>query len=143
MHAFLRDLLVRWEDQQAFAASLKAAPEVAQARENSLRFLEQFETRGWRHLRRRTELPLAGTASSGALGRADLVVWDEDRIYLLDFKNSKTFSEEELASYREQLMRYAEVLLAREGKPVEAWLVALRSGDWVPVLLLPGEQNLP
>jgi len=143
MHAFLRDLLVRWEDQQAFAASLKVAPEVAQARENSLRFLEQFETRGWRHLRRRTELPLAGTASSGALGRADLVVWDEDRIHLLDFKNSKTFGEEELAGYREQLMRYAEVLHAREGKPVEAWLVALRSGDWVPILTLAGDQGLP
>ena len=133
IHAFLRDLLVRWEDTKAFTTCLEAAPEVAHGRENALRFLAQFEARGWRHLRRRTELPLAGAASSGALGRADLVVWDHDRIHLLDFKHSTAFGEDELASYRDQLTRYAQVLRAREGKTVEAWLVALRSGEWVAV----------
>jgi len=133
VHAFLRDLLIRWEEPTAFAAGLLAAPAVANVRENAQRFLQQFEARGWRGLRRRTELPLAGAASSGALGRADLVVWAEDRIHLLDFKHSKVFSADELASYRAQLTRYAEVLRAREGLPVEAWLVALRSGEWVEV----------
>jgi ATP-dependent exoDNAse (exonuclease V) beta subunit len=133
MHAFLRDLLVRWEDPEAFAACLDAAPAIGQARENALRFLEQFEARGWRHLRRRTELPLVGAAASGALGRADLVVWEEDRIHLLDFKHSKSFGEVEWLGYRAQLKRYAEVLVAAEALPVEAWLVALKSGDWVRV----------
>lgn len=133
VHAFLRDLLVRWEDATALAACLRAAPEVPQIRETALRFLEQFEARGWRHRRRRTELPLAGAAARGAMGRADLVVWGEDGIQLLDFKHSKAFGADEMAGYREQLARYAEVLLAREGKPVTAWLVALRSGEWVPV----------
>jgi ATP-dependent exoDNAse (exonuclease V) beta subunit len=131
MHAFLRDLLVRWEDVDAFQACLKAAPAVAQARENALRFLAQFEAKGWRRLRRRTELPLAGAASSGGLGRADLVVWEADRIHLLDFKHSRAFSEAELAGYRDQLKRYAGALEDREGLPVTAWLVALRSGEWV------------
>lgn len=131
VHAFLRDLLVRWEDSEAFAACLAAAPEVAHARENALRFLQQFEARGWRHQRRRSELPLAGAAASGALGRADLVVWAEDRIHLLDFKHSSGFDEAALALYRAQLGRYAAALEAREGQPVEAWLVALRSGQWV------------
>ena len=135
MHAFLRDLLVRWEDPAAFQACLDAAPAVAQAKEKALRFLEAFEARGWRPLRRRTELPLAGAATSGAMGRADLVVWAEDRLHLLDFKHSKGFSPEELVAYREQLGRYAEALEAREDLPVEAWLVALRSGEWVPVAL--------
>ena len=60
MHAFLRDLLMRWEDAEAFTACLNAPPEVSNARENALRFLEAFEARGWRHLRRRTELPIDG-----------------------------------------------------------------------------------
>jgi ATP-dependent exoDNAse (exonuclease V) beta subunit len=131
--AFLRDLLVRWEDPEALAACLAAAPAVAQVRENALRFLAQFEARGWRPLRRRTELPLAGAAASGAQGRADLVVWADDRIHLLDFKHSRAFGDEELTGYRDQLARYAQVLEAQEGKAVEAWLVALKSGDWVRV----------
>ncbi|NWJ41899.1 MAG: UvrD-helicase domain-containing protein [Geothrix sp.] len=131
MHAFLRDLLVRWEDPEAFQACLAAAPPVAHARENALRFLEQFEAKGWRHFRRRTELPLAGAASSGGLGRADLVVWGEDRIHLLDFKHSKAFGEEELAAYRDQLNRYSAVLAEREGMPVTSWLVPLRGNAWV------------
>ena len=131
MHAFLRDLLVRWEDPEAFQACLDAAPPVAHARENALRFLEQFEARGWRHYRRRTELPLAGAASSGGLGRADLVVWGEDRIHLLDFKHSKAFAEDELATYRDQLSRYSAVLAERETMPVTSWLVPLRGNAWV------------
>ena len=133
MHAFLRDLLVRWEDPEAFQACLATAPPVAHARENALRFLEQFEAKGWRHLRRRTELPLAGAASSGGLGRADLVVWGEDRIHLLDFKHSKTFGEEELEGYRHQLHRYSAVLAERERMPVTSWLVPLRGNAWVKV----------
>jgi len=35
--------------------------------------------------------------------------------------------------YRVQVRRYAEALTGREGLPVTAWLVALRSGEWVPV----------
>jgi superfamily I DNA/RNA helicase len=132
MHAFLRDLLVRWEDP-AFEACLAQPPPVRQARENARRFLDQFEARGWRRLRRRTELPIAGAAASGAEGRADLVVWAADRIHLLDFKHSKGFGPEELAGYRAQLQRYGDALRAREGLPVEAWLVALRSGEWLRV----------
>ena len=131
MHAFLRDLLVRWEDPEAFQACLATVPPVAQARENALRFLEQFEAKGWRQLRRRTELPLAGAASSGGLGRADLVVWGEDCIHLLDFKHSKTFGEEELATYRDQIHRYSAVLAERECMPVTSWLVPLRGKAWV------------
>lgn len=131
MHAFLRDLLVRWEDPEAFQACLDSAPPVVHARENALRFIEQFEAKGWRHLRRRTELPLSGAASSGGIGRADLVVWGEDCIHLLDFKHSKTFGEEELATYRAQLERYAAVLAERERMPVASWLVPLRGTVWV------------
>jgi ATP-dependent exoDNAse (exonuclease V) beta subunit len=131
MHAFLRDLLVRWEDPEAFQACLAAAPPVAHARESALRFLEQFEAKGWRPLRRRTELPLAGAASSGGLGRADLVVWEEDRIHLLDFKHSKTFGKEELFNYRDQLLRYSAVLAEGESKHVTSWLVPLRGHAWV------------
>jgi ATP-dependent exoDNAse (exonuclease V) beta subunit len=104
---------------------------VVHARENALRFLEQFEARGWRHFRRRTELPLESAASSGGLGRADLVVWGEDCIHLLDFKHSKAFGEEELATYRDQLNRYSAVLAEREHLPVNAWLVPLRGNGWV------------
>ena len=131
MHAFLRDLLVRWEDHEAFQACLDNAPPVAHASENALRFLEQFETKGWRRLRRRTELPLAGAAISGGLGRADLVVWEEDSIHILDFKHSKTFTVEELATYRDQLKRYSVALADRESMPVKSWLVPLRGSAWV------------
>jgi ATP-dependent exoDNAse (exonuclease V) beta subunit len=131
MHAFLRDLLVRWEDPEAFQACLDSAPPVVHARENALRFLDQFEAKGWRHLRRRTELPLAGAASSGGLGRADLVVWGEDCIQLLDFKHSKAFGEDELVTYRDQLHRYSEVLAERESMRVTSWLVPLRGNSWV------------
>ena len=133
IHAFLRDLLVRWEEPEGFAACLAAPPPVAGAKEHAERFLAAFEARGWRHLRRRTELPLAGAAASGAQGRADLVVWEDNRIHLLDFKNSKAFGPEELASYQAQLTRYAQAIQAQEGKPVEAWLVAIKSGEWVSV----------
>lgn len=133
MHAFLRDLLVRWEDAEAFARCLDQAPDIPQAVAIGQRFLQQFEARGWRGLRRRTEYPLAGAAASGALGRADLVVWDHDRIHLLDFKHSHAFGDEALAAYRVQLGRYAEHLNRTFGLPVEAWLVALKSGTWVRV----------
>ncbi|MBI4911201.1 MAG: UvrD-helicase domain-containing protein [Acidobacteria bacterium] len=137
VHAYLRQLLVRWEEPASFTACLDAAPPVPRARENALRFLEQFEARGWRLLRRRTEFPLEGAAASGALGRADLVVWEKGRVHLLDFKHSRAFGDEELAGYRAQLARYASALSSKERLPVDAWLVALRSGDWVPVPLVP------
>ena len=143
IHAFLRDLLVRWEEPAGFAACLAAPPSVASAKEHAERFLEQFEARGWRHLRRRTELPLAGAAASGAQGRADLVVWEDDRIHLLDFKNSKSFGREELASYQAQLARYAQAIQAREGKLVEAWLVAIKSGEWERVECDEGLERRP
>ena len=82
-----------------------APPPVPGAREHAEHFLAAFEARGWRHLCRRTELPLVGAAASGSQGRADLVVWEEDRIYLLDFKNAKAFRPEELASFQAQLAR--------------------------------------
>jgi ATP-dependent exoDNAse (exonuclease V) beta subunit len=138
MHTFLRDLLVRWEDPAAFAARLEAAPALPRAREHALRFLEAFEARGWRPLRRRTELPLEGAAASGGLGRADLVVWAEDRIHLLDFKHSKAFTEAELAGYRAQLARYAEVLTRDHDLPVSAWLVPLRAPAGAPLLVEAG-----
>ena len=94
-----------------------------------------MEARGLRHLPRRTEMRLAGAAASGATGRADLVVWEPDRvgparIHLVDYKHSVAFGPAELAGYREQLRRYATAL----GPPaiqVRAWLAALKSGEWV------------
>ena len=140
MHAYLRDLLVRWEDPAAFEACLAAAPAVPGAREQALRFLAAFEARGWRHLRRRTELPLEGAAATGGWGRADLVVWAEDRLHLLDFKHSRAFGDAELEAYRLQLQRYAEALRRREGLPVSRWLVPLRaSGEESPFVPLPEE----
>ena len=135
MHVYLRDLLVRWENAEAFAACLDAPPDVPKARENALRFLGSFEAKGWRHRRRRTELPIEGAAASGALGFADLVVWEKDRIHLLDFKNSKDLKKEDLELYGAQLQRYAEVLRVREKRDVEAWLVPLKDGEWVAVPL--------
>ncbi|HJW31725.1 MAG TPA: UvrD-helicase domain-containing protein [Holophagaceae bacterium] len=135
MHAFLRDLLVRWEDPAAFARRLEAAPPIARAREHALRFLEAFEARGWRPCRRRTELPLEGAAASGGLGRADLVVWTEDRIHLLDFKHSKGFGPEDLEVYGAQLARYAEALTRTWGLPVSSWLVPLRAPEGHPLFV--------
>lgn len=60
-------------------------------------------------------------------------MWDGEGLRLLDFKHSKTFGAEKLVAYRQQLSRFAAVLAAREGLPVEALLVALRSGEWVRV----------
>ena len=66
MHAFLQDLLLRWEDVAAFQRCLGVPPDVPHAKEMALRLLGQLETRGWRHLPRRTELPLAGAAATPA-----------------------------------------------------------------------------
>lgn len=131
MHAYLRDLLVRWEDAAAFQACLDAPPRVSRAREIALEFLARFEAEGWRPLRRRSEFPLPGAAASGGLGRADLVVWKADRIQLFDFKHSDQFGPEELLHHRAQLQRYAAVLEATEGLPVQATLVALKTGQWL------------
>lgn len=137
MHAFLQDLLMRREDAAAFQARLAAPPEVPRAAAMARAFFEAFAARGWDAFPRRTELALEGAAASGARGRADLVVWEPDRrdpaaIHLVDFKTSDAFGPEELAKYRAQLQRYADVL-RRPGVPVKGWLVALRSGAWVEV----------
>jgi len=42
--------------------------------------------------------------------------------------------------YRQQLTRYADALQAREPKPIEAWLVALRSGEWSKVTTSSGSE---
>ncbi|HJV22135.1 MAG TPA: UvrD-helicase domain-containing protein [Holophagaceae bacterium] len=135
MHAYLRDLLVRWEDAEAFARCLAAAPPIPKARAHAERFLAAFEARGWRPLRRRTELPLEGAAASGGLGRADLVVWEADRIHVLDFKHSAGFEPEALAAYRAQLDRYAAVLEGTWGLPVSRWLVPLRAPEGQPLFV--------
>jgi superfamily I DNA/RNA helicase len=137
MHAFLQDLLLRWEDASAFQRCLGAPPEVPKAGEMALRFLGQMQERGWRHLPRRTELPLEGAAASGATGRADLVIWAPDRrrpqlIHLVDFKLTEAFSREEWGLYRAQLLRYSRVL-ALSGARVQAHLAALKSGHWEAV----------
>lgn len=134
IHAFLQDLLLRWEDEGAFQRCLGAPPDVPQAREMALRLLGQLEARGWRQLPRRTELPLAGAAASGATGRADLVIWEPDRrnpdlVHLIDFKLTDAFPPEELGLYRAQLQRYARVLGGR-GIQVQGYLAALKSGHW-------------
>lgn len=137
MHEYLRDLLLRWEDREAFEARLACPPEISQARENSLRFLERFEAKGWRYLRRRTEYPLAGAGEGGGEGRADLVVWDHEKacIHLLDFKHCRRFSAMELETYQRQLQRYATAVKARFGCLVHAWLVPLKGEEWVAMAL--------
>lgn len=136
MHAFVRDLLVRWEDPAAFAACLERAPALPQttrsAREQALGALAALEAQGWRPLRRRTELPLAGAAASGAEGRADLVIWAEDTLHVIDFKHAEGFGPGELEIYRAQLQRYAAALGA-PAVPVRTWLLALKTGALTPL----------
>ncbi len=92
-----------------------------------------MEARGWRHLRRRTELPLEGASATGTTGRADLVVWAQEALHLVDLKHSSGFDPQTLEAYRLQLQRYARALRPQHHGPVKAWLVALRSGTWVEV----------
>jgi ATP-dependent exoDNAse (exonuclease V) beta subunit len=131
MHTYLQNLLVRWEDPKAFADVLDSPPPMPNAKENAMRFLDAFESLGWRHLHRRTEMGLQGASASGTKGRADLVVWDRDCTYIIDFKNIKKLSEESKETYTQQLNRYAAAIARQDqGTPVRAWLVLLKSGEW-------------
>jgi hypothetical protein len=72
---------------------------------------------------------VVAAAASGALGRADLVVWEAERIRLLDFKHAAGFSAQDLASYRDQLSRYAEALTTGDRKSVGAWPCDVERGS--------------
>jgi ATP-dependent exoDNAse (exonuclease V) beta subunit len=138
MHAYLQNLLVRWEAPEAFASVLDSPPPIPSAKKNAMRFLEEFESRGWRHLHRRTEMGLQGASASGTKGRADLVVWDRDCTYIIDFKNIQKLSEESKETYTQQLNRYAAAIARQDhGTSVRAWLVLLKSGEWKEVTVAP------
>jgi ATP-dependent exoDNAse (exonuclease V) beta subunit len=132
MHAYLQNLLIRWEDMEAFNLVLNTPPHVPKAKELATRFLNDFESRGWRHLRRRTEMDLQGASESGSKGRADLVVWAEGAIHLIDFKHISKLTPESAEAYTQQLNRYA-AAIAKENAIVKGWLVLLKSGEWVEV----------
>jgi ATP-dependent exoDNAse (exonuclease V) beta subunit len=134
MHAYLQNLLIRWEDMEAFNLVLNAPPHVPKAKELATRFLNDFESRGWRHLRRRTELDLEGASESGSKGRADLVVWDKGAIHLIDFKHISKLTPDSTEAYTQQLNRYARAI-AKQNSLIKAWLVLLKSGEWVEVPL--------
>jgi ATP-dependent exoDNAse (exonuclease V) beta subunit len=140
MHAYLQNLLVRWEDMEAFNLVLNAPPHVPNAKELAARFLNDFESRGWRHLRRRTELDLEGASESGTKGRADLVVWGEGTIHLVDFKHISKLTPESTEAYTQQLNRYAKAI-AKYNTLIKAWLVLLKSGEWVEVPLESGMRS--
>jgi ATP-dependent exoDNAse (exonuclease V) beta subunit len=136
MHAYIQNLLVRWEDAEAFDQLLNTPPDLPNAKENALRFLDSFESRGWRSLRRRTELNLEGAAAGGGKGRADLVVWDSGCIHIIDFKNIHKLTAENLETFSRQLNRYASAM-GNEGNPIRCWLALLKSGDWREVAVNP------
>jgi len=138
MHAYLQNLLVRWSDAQAFSNLLDNPPSIANAKENATRFLGEFEKRGWRHLHRRTEMTLQGASASGTKGRADLVVWDEACIYIVDFKHVQKLNKEDEDIYAQQLNRYATAISKQyQGTPVKAWLALLKSGVWKEIDVKP------
>jgi len=126
MHAYLQNLLIRWEDGDALSKILNNPPPVQDAKQNALRFLSDFESRGLRHARRRTEMNIEGEIK----GRADLVVWDNDCIHIIDFKNIFRLTPESKVEYSQQLSRYAKALQP-QGLPIKCWLVLLKSGDWI------------
>jgi ATP-dependent exoDNAse (exonuclease V) beta subunit len=136
MHAYLQNLLVRWEDLEAFNLVLNNPPHVPNAKELAIRFLNEFESRGWRHLRRRTELILHGASESGTKGRADLVVWDKGIIHLIDFKHISKLTPEGAEIYAQQLNRYASAI-TKQNAIIKGWLVLLKSGEWMemPVVI--------
>jgi ATP-dependent exoDNAse (exonuclease V) beta subunit len=138
MHAYLQDLLVRWEDAEALARVLHSPPSIPNAKENAMRFLDAFEARGWRHLRRRTEMDLRGASQSGGKGRADLVVWDKECTHIIDFKHVHKLDRESRDAYTQQLARYAAAVrkqTASQGSAIRGWLVLLKSGEWVEMVV--------
>jgi len=128
MHAYLQNLLIRWEDGDAFSKILNSPPPLQDAKQNALRFLDDFESRGLRHARRRTEMNIEG--EDNVKGRADLVVWDKDCIHIIDFKNILKLTSESRIEYSQQLSRYAQALQF-QGMPIKCWLVLLKSGEWI------------
>jgi len=134
MHTYLQNLLARWEDAEAFNNLLNNPPPVHNAKENAMRFLDAFDSRGWRYLRRRTEMRLQGASQYGTSGRADLVVWDSDCVHIMDFKHTHELTTESEAAYIQQLNRYASAINTRN-LPLKAWLVLLKSGVWKEMLI--------
>lgn len=132
MHVYLQNLLVRWSDTEAFNCVLNNPPQIPNAMECALQFLKSFELRGWRHLRRRTEMVLADTSQSRTKGRADLVVWDQDYIHIIDFKHVHKLTAETEELYTQQLNRYSKAL-RDQGLPIKGWLALLKSGEWKEV----------
>ena len=132
MHAYLQHLLVRWEDTEAFNRALNNPPPVTDARENALRFLGAIESRGWRYLHRRTEMNLHGASASGTKGRADLVIWDNGCIHIIDFKHTRELTKESEEAYTQQINRYARAI-SNQGIPIKGWLALLKSGEWKEV----------
>jgi hypothetical protein len=108
---------------------LNNPPSIANAREIAKKFFEAIESRGWRHLRRRTEMALYDAFVSKNKGRADLVIWDEDCINIIDFKHISRLTAEDETLYAQQLNRYARSINAGH-KRVKGWLVLLKSGEW-------------
>ena len=137
MHAYLQNLLARWEDQAAFNHALNNPPPVSNAKDNAMRFLDAIESRGWRSLRRRTEMNLQSASQSGGKGRADLVVWDEDCIHIIDFKHTSKLTPETEEMYSQQLNRYARVISNQNAhiKAIKGWLALLKSGEWKEVMV--------
>jgi ATP-dependent exoDNAse (exonuclease V) beta subunit len=129
MHAYLQNLLLRWNDTEAFNNILNCPPSVPNARECAVQFLDSFESRGWRHLRRRTEIDLQDGSPNGTKGRADLIVWENDCIHIIDFKHIHKLSKENESIYSQQLNRYADAL-PQDGIKIRGWLALLKSGVW-------------
>ncbi len=141
LHALVREVLVREAvDPDAARAYLAAHPLLRswpEAEAMTLDLLVQLQARGWGTLPRRTEFELPGVGKSGGSGRADLVIWEPDRlnptgIILVDFKLASTFLEETLDLHRLQLNGYREALAKIVPQvPVEAWVVGLEGRIWV------------
>ncbi|MCL1893734.1 MAG: UvrD-helicase domain-containing protein [Holophagaceae bacterium] len=132
MHTYLQNLLVRWNDEKAFEFILNNPPPVQNARECALQFLDSFKSKGWQHLRRRTEFTLPSSNQDGIESRADLVVWDQNCIHIIDFKHAHWLTKESEVLYFHQLNRYAKAL-SSEGTSIKGWLVLLKSGEWKEV----------
>jgi ATP-dependent exoDNAse (exonuclease V) beta subunit len=133
MHAYLQNLLVRWEDNESFERVFQSPPSIPNAKENAIRFLDALESKGWRHCHRRTELNLPGASPTGTTGRADLVVWDSDTIHIVDFKNVQKLTLESAETYAQQINRYARALSGTHNAPIKGWLALLKSGVWEEV----------
>jgi ATP-dependent exoDNAse (exonuclease V) beta subunit len=141
IHALIREVLVRQaQDASQARTYLSAHPLLRhwpEAKGMVERLLEELETRGWLSLPRRTELELECAGHGGGTGRADLVIWSPDRkrpekIMVVDFKLSASFSDEILALHQEQVGAYVAALSALYHLAlVEAWVVGLEGSIWI------------